>query len=31
MLFGGNGASGINRGGIHAAIEQMIRRKPIIV
>ena len=29
--FGGNGASGINREGIHAAIEQMIRKKSIIL
>ncbi len=29
--FGGNNASGINREGIHAAIEQMIRKKSIIL
>ncbi|WP_435100615.1 aldehyde dehydrogenase family protein [Halorubrum sp. N11] len=29
--FGGNGASGINREGIHAAIQQMIRKKSIIL
>jgi len=29
--FGGNDASGINREGIHAAIEQMIRKKSIIL
>lgn len=29
--FGGNSASGINREGIHAAIEQMIRKKSIIL
>jgi len=29
--FGGNDASGINREGIHAAIEQMLRKKSIIL
>ncbi|QAU11908.1 aldehyde dehydrogenase [Halorubrum sp. BOL3-1] len=29
--FGGNDASGINREGIHAAIEQMIRKKSIVL
>ena len=29
--FGGNGASGINREGIHATIKQMIRKKSIIL
>lgn len=29
--FGGNDASGINREGIHAAIQQMIRKKSIIL
>jgi glyceraldehyde-3-phosphate dehydrogenase [NAD(P)+] len=29
--FGGNGASGINREGIHTAIEQMLRKKSIIL
>ena len=29
--FGGNGASGINREGIHAAIEQMLRKKSIVL
>ncbi|CDK37802.1 aldehyde Dehydrogenase [Halorubrum sp. AJ67] len=29
--FGGNDASGINREGVHAAIEQMIRKKSIVL
>jgi len=29
--FGGNDASGINREGIHAAIEQMLRKKSVIL
>jgi glyceraldehyde-3-phosphate dehydrogenase [NAD(P)+] len=29
--FGGNDGSGINREGIHATIEQMLRKKSIIL
>lgn len=29
--FGGNGASGVNREGVHAAIEEMIRKKSIVL